>query len=83
MNGNGSVERATNAALEAPSACERLTAVAKTGRTCEVVLVLRGQVFPPLDDGRGRWRLRTAHGQTTFEASDLLALTVMSRPRRD
>jgi len=74
MNERTSAERQTAAAGE------RLAAVAKTGRTCEVVLVLRGEIFPPRD-ARGRWRLRTAHGQTTFEALDLLALTVASRPR--
>jgi len=81
MNGKVSVGRETSVVLEAAPAHERLAAVAKSGRTCEVVLVLRGEILPPLGAGRGRWRLRTAQGQTTFETPELLALTVVSPPR--
>ena len=60
---------------DVPFARERLTAAAKNGTTYEVVLVLRGQVIAPSEDGRGRWRLRTADGHTAFATPDVMTVT--------
>ena len=60
---------------DVPFARERLTAAARNGTTYEVVLVLRGQVIAPTEDGRGRWRLRTSDGHTAFAALDVMTVT--------
>ena len=62
-----------------PLSDERLSEAAKAHGEFEVVVTLRGQILPPLDPERGRWRIRTAEGQTTFLASSVLSVTSAKR----
>ena len=59
---------------------ERLRGAAACGEAVDVVVILRGQVLPPLGNGRGRWRVRSSSGQTTFDAATVLAVTPLKRP---
>jgi hypothetical protein len=61
------------------AAGERLHLAAKLGAPVEIVVTLRGHVLPPLESGRGRWRIRTTNGQTTFVAASVLSVTPFKR----
>jgi hypothetical protein len=61
------------------AAGEKLHQAAKLGAPVEIVVTLRGHVLPPLDSGRGRWRIRTTTGQTTFVAGSVLSVTPFRR----
>jgi len=68
-SGSGADPRAAQEAAD-----ERLRRAAMRGGPVEVVVALRGQILPPLR-GRGRWRIRTVNGQTTFIAASVVAVT--------
>ena len=74
----GSPVADVRAAQEA--ADERLRWAATRGGPVEVVVALRGQILPPLR-GRGRWRIRTVNGQTTFIAASVVAVTPLKNAR--
>jgi hypothetical protein len=61
------------------AAGERLHLAAKLGAPVEIIVTLRGHVLPPLESGRGRWRIRTTNGQTTFVAASVLSVTPFKR----